>query len=84
VLRDPYSFNHNNTTLSYLLLLNDDNVSRVEFDGGFQRLGLDYQLSGILAFNSGLMDSIGGHSAIPFCRAIENNDRLFAEIKFDF
>ena len=83
-LRASYSFNHNNATLNYLLFLNGGNVSRDDFDGGFQRLWLDYQLSDTLTLNSGLIDYIGGHSPIPFYRAIENNDRLFAEIRLDF
>ena len=83
-LRGSYSFNHNNTTINYLLFLNGGNASRDEFDGGFQRLWMDFQLSDSLGLNAGIIDYIGGHSSIPFYRAIENNDRFFADIRFDF
>ena len=83
-LRSTYSFNHNNATVTYLLLLNGGGVGRERLDGGFQRLWIDYQYSDSISLNSGVIDYIGGHSPIPFYQAIKNNDRFFAEIQYDF
>jgi hypothetical protein len=82
--RSSYSFNHDNATVTYLLSLAGGNGPGDSFDGGFQRLWLDYKYTDAIALNAGIVDYIGGDSLIPFYRAIKNNDRIFAEVKYNF
>ncbi len=82
--RSSYSFNHDNATANYLLSLAGGNGEGGSFDGGFQRLWLDYKYSDSVSLNTGLVDYIGGNGIIPFYDAIKNNDRIFAEIQYRF
>ncbi len=83
-LRTSYSFNHDNATVTYLISLAGGNGPGDSFDGGFQRLWLDYKYTDAVSLNAGIVDYIGGDGIIPFYRAIEDNDRVFAEIKYSF
>jgi len=83
-LRTSYSFDHDNATVTYLLSLAGGNGPGDSFDGGFQRLWLDYKYTDAISLNAGIVDYIGGNGIIPFYRAIEDNDRLFAEIQYSF
>ncbi len=82
--RTSYSFNHDNATVTYLLSLAGGNGPGDSFDGGFQRLWIDYKYTDAISLNAGIVDYIGGSGIIPFYRAIEDNDRVFAEIKYSF
>ncbi|MEA1890007.1 MAG: DUF1302 family protein [Pseudomonadota bacterium] len=82
--RTSYSFDHDNATANYLLSLAGGNGPGDSFDGGFQRLWIDYKYTDAVSLNAGVVDYIGGDGIIPFYRAIENNDRVFAEIKYSF
>ncbi len=82
--RSSYSFDHDNATVTYLLSLAGGNGPGDSFDGGFQRLWLDYKYTDAVSLNAGIVDYIGGDGIIPFYRAIEDNDRVFAEIKYSF
>jgi hypothetical protein len=83
-LRTSYSFDHDNATVTYLLSLAGGNGPGDSFDGGFQRLWLDYKYNDAVSLNTGIVDYIGGDGIIPFYRAIEDNDRVFAEIQYSF
>ncbi len=82
--RTSYSFDHDNATVTYLLSLAGGNGPGDSFDGGFQRLWLDYKYNDAVSLNTGIVDYIGGDGIIPFYRAIEDNDRVFAEIQYSF
>ncbi|MBV1869306.1 MAG: DUF1302 domain-containing protein [Gammaproteobacteria bacterium] len=83
-LRSSYSFDHSNATITYLLFLNGGSLFRSDFDGGFQRLWIDYHYSDSITLNSGFIDYISRRSPVPFYQAIENNDRFFTEVQFSF
>jgi hypothetical protein len=82
--RSSYSFNHDNATVTYLLSMAGGNGSGSNFDGGFQRLWIDYKYTDTVSLNAGIVDYIGGNGIIPFYRAIANNDRLFAGLQYSF
>lgn len=50
--------------------------------GGFGRVWVEYELGNALSANFGVVDYIGGDK--PFMSAIENNDRVFADITYSF
>jgi hypothetical protein len=54
------------------------------FDGGFQRLWIDYKYSDAVSIDAGVVDYIGGNSVVPFFQSIANNDRIFLEAKYSF
>jgi len=83
-LRTSYSFDHDNATITYLLSLAGGNGPGSSFDGGFQRLWIDYKYTDAISLNVGIVDYIGGDSLIPFYRATEDNDRVFVEAKYSF
>jgi hypothetical protein len=83
-LRTSYSFNHDNATVSYLLSLLGGNGPGDSFDGGFQRLWIDYKYNDAISLNAGVVDYIGGSSLIPFYAAVEDNDRVFVEARYNF
>ena len=83
-LRTSYSFDHDNATVTYLLSLAGGNGTGSNFDGGFQRLWIDYKYNDAISLNAGIVDYIGGDSIIPFYRATEDNDRVFVEGKYSF
>jgi hypothetical protein len=83
-LRTAYSFDHDNATITYLLSLAGGNGAGANFDGGFQRLWLDYKYTDAISLSVGIVDYIGGDGIIPFFSAIEDNDRVFAEFRYDF
>ena len=83
-LRTSFSFDHDNATANYLISLAGGNGPGDSFDGGFQRLWIDYKYTDAVTLNAGIVDYIGGDGIIPFYRAIEDNDRVFAEIKNSF
>ena len=83
-LRGSYSFNHDNANVTYLLSLFGGSGVGDEFDGGFQRLWLDYKYNDAVTLNAGIVDYIGGQSLVPFFNAIEDNDRVFVEIQYSF
>lgn len=81
--RGSYTFDHDNATVNYLISM----VGSSDFhfqDGGFQRLWMEYKLNDALIVNGGVVDYIGGNGVVPFYNAIENNDRLFAELVYNF
>lgn len=82
--RTSYSFNHDNANVTYLLSLLGGDGPGDSFDGGFQRLWIDYKYTDAVSLSAGIVDYIGGSGIIPFYRAIEDNDRVFAEIKYSF
>jgi hypothetical protein len=82
--RGSYSFDHDNATLSYLLSLAGGNGPGSSFDGGFQRLWIDYSYTDSVTMSAGVVDYIGGNSLVPFYEAVKNNDRLFAEVQYNF
>ncbi len=82
-LRANYTFDHDNATLNYLLTMFGSSDFRFS-DGGFQRLWMDYKLNDAFTLNGGIVDYIGGDGTIPFYNAIENNDRFFAELVYNF
>jgi hypothetical protein len=83
-LRSSYSFDHDNATVTYLLSLAGGNGPGDSFDGGLQRLWVDYKYTDAISLNAGVVDYFAGNSLIPFYRAVENNDRVFAEVKYNF
>ncbi|MCK5881221.1 MAG: DUF1302 family protein [Sinobacterium sp.] len=83
-LRTSYTFDHDNATVTYLLSLAGGNGSGSSFDGGFQRLWIDYKYTDVISLNIGVVDYLGGDGIIPFYRAIEDNDRVFAEVQYSF
>ncbi len=83
-LRTSYKFDHDNATVTYLLALAGGNGPGGSFDGGFQRLWIDYKYTDAVSLNAGIVDYIGGDGIIPFYRAIEDNDRVFAGVQYNF
>ena len=83
-MRMSYSFDHDNAMLSYLTTLAGGNGADDKFDGGFQRLWIDYKYTDALSLNAGIVDYFSGDSIIPFYSAIENNDRIFTELQYNF
>ncbi len=83
-IRGSYTFDNDNATVTYLLSLLGGNGLGNIIDGGFQRVWIDYKYSDDIQLNAGLVDYIGGDGTIPFYNAIENNDRVFAEIQYSF
>jgi hypothetical protein len=79
--RSSYSFDHDNAQINYLLSLAFGNGVGSGFDGGFQRLWLDYKATDALSLNAGVVHYIAGSSLIPFYQAIKDNGRVFSEIK---
>jgi hypothetical protein len=65
-LHTSYSFGHDNATANYLISLAGGNGPGGSFDGGFQRLWIDYKYSDSISLNAGLLDYIGGDGIIPF------------------
>jgi len=82
--RSSYSFDHDNATASYLISLSGGNGPGSRFDGGFQRLWIDYKYSDAIALSAGIVDYIGGDSLIPFYEAIKDNDRVYVELRYSF
>jgi hypothetical protein len=82
--RSSYSFDHDNAQINYLLSLAFGNGVGSGFDGGFQRLWLDYKATDALSLNAGVVHYIAGSSLIPFYQAIKDNGRVFSEIKYSF
>lgn len=83
-LRTSYSFDHDNASINYLISLAGGTGTGNNFDGGFQRLWIDYKYNDAVSLNIGAVDYIAGNSLISFYQAVENNDRVFAEIKYSF
>ena len=81
--RASYTFDHDNAVINYLIAMNGNENFSFQ-DGGFQRLWMDYKLNDSLSVNGGVVDYIGGDGEIPFYNAIENNDRVFAELVYNF
>lgn len=50
--------------------------------GGFVRVWVDYEIMSALNANFGVVDYISGDK--PFANAIEDNDRIFADITYSF
>ncbi|MBE9568136.1 MAG: DUF1302 family protein, partial [Proteobacteria bacterium] len=67
--RSSYSFDHDNATVTYLLSLAGGNGAGDSFDGGFQRLWIDYKYTDAISLDAGIVDYIGGNSLIPFYQA---------------
>ncbi len=82
--RSAYTFDHDNATVSYLISLSGGNGPGSNLDGGFQRLWLDYKYSDEISLSTGVVDYIGGDSLIPFYEAIKNNDRVYAQLQYNF
>ena len=80
--RASYTFDHDNATLNYLISMIGASVKFQ--DGGFQRLWMDYKLNDSFTANAGVVDYIGGNGIVPFYNAIDNNDRVYAEIVYNF
>jgi len=83
-LRGSYNFNHDNATASYLVSLTGGNGPGSAFDGGFQRLWIDYKYSDAVSLSAGIIDYIGGSGLIPFYEAIKDNDRIYAQLQYSF
>ncbi len=81
--RASYTFDHDNATINYLISMIGNSDFRFQ-DGGFQRLWMDYKFNDMLTVNGGIVDYIGGDGTIPFYNAIENNDRVYAELIYNF
>ncbi|MGB5965735.1 MAG: DUF1302 family protein [Sulfurimonadaceae bacterium] len=81
--RVSYTFDHDNATVNYLISMIGSSDFRFQ-DGGFQRLWMDYKLNDALTVNGGVVDYIGGDGVVPFYNAIENNDRVYAELVYNF
>ncbi len=81
--RANYTFDHDNATVNYLISMFGGSNFRFQ-DGGFQRFWMDYKLNDALTVNGGVVDYIGGDGEIPFYNAIKNNDRVFAELVYNF
>ncbi len=80
--RASYTFDHDNATLNYLISMLGASVKFQ--DGGFQRLWMDYKLNDSFTANAGVVDYIGGNGIVPFYNAIQNNDRVYAEVVYNF
>ena len=81
--RASYTFDHDNATVTYLISMIGSSNFSFE-DGGFQRLWIDYKLNDSLTVNGGVVDYIGGDGVVPFYNTLENNDRVFAELVYNF
>ena len=81
--RASYTFDHDNASVNYLISMFGSSNFSFE-DGGFQRFWMDYKLSDSLSTNAGIVDYIGGNGDIPFFNSVENNDRVFAELIYNF
>jgi len=81
--RASYLFDHDNASVNYLVAMFGNSDFSFQ-DGGFQRVWMDYKLNDSITMNGGLVDYIGGDGVIPFYNAMENNDRVFAELIYNF
>jgi len=81
--RASYTFDHDNATVNYLVSMFGSSSFSFE-DGGFQRVWMDYKINDSFTVNGGLVDYLGGDGDIPFYNAIENNDRVYAEVVYNF
>ncbi|MEN8147713.1 MAG: DUF1302 family protein [Campylobacterota bacterium] len=81
--RASYTFDHDNATVTYLISMIGSSNFTFE-DGGFQRLWIDYKLNDSVAVNAGIVDYIGGDGVVPFYNTLENNDRVFAELVYNY
>jgi hypothetical protein len=81
--RASYTFDHDNATVTYLISMIGSSNFSFE-DGGFQRLWMDYKINDSLTVNGGVVDYIGGDGVVPFYNTLENNDRVFAELVYNF
>ena len=81
--RASYTFDHDNATVTYLISMIGSSNFSFE-DGGFQRLWMDYKINDSLTVNGGVVDYIGGDGVVPFYNTLENNDRVFAELIYNF
>lgn len=88
--RSSYTFDNDNATMSYLGMLfggsNEyGNFDGANFDGGLQRLWLSYKYNDSVTMEAGIVDYFeGDNQAIPFYSAIQNNDRIFAQVEYKF
>ena len=80
--RASYTFDHDNASVNYLISMVGASVKFQ--DGGFQRFWMDYKLNDAIVVNGGIVDYIGGNGIVPFYNAIENNDRVYAEMVYNF
>jgi len=81
--RASYTFDHDNATVNYLISMLGGSDFTFQ-DGGFQRFWMDYKISDSFTANAGIVDYIGGDGEIPFYNAIKNNDRVYAEVVYNF
>jgi len=81
--RASYTFDHDNATVNYLITMFGSSDFRFQ-DGGFQRLWMDYKVNDAFTANAGVVDYIGGDGVVPFYNAIKNNDRVYAELIYNF
>ena len=81
--RASYTFDHDNAVVNYLIAMNGSSDFNFQ-DGGFQRLWMDYKYNDAVTLNGGVVDYIGGDGVIPFYNAVRNNDRVFAEVVYNF
>ena len=82
-LRASYTFDHDNATINYLLSM----LGGSDFafnDGGFHRFWMEYKLNDNFSANAGVVDYLGGDGEIPFYNAIQNSDRVYAEVVYNF
>lgn len=75
-VRASRDFNHDLGRVTYLLTAFGSEAQ----EGGFHRLWLDYDWSDTQQISVGIIDYFGGTH--PMWNLIQNNDRIFAEIKF--
>jgi len=81
--RASYTFDHDNASVNYLISMIGSSDFRFQ-DGGFQRFWMDYKISDSFTSNAGIVDYIGGDGEVPFYNAIKNNDRVYAELVYNF
>ena len=81
--RANYTFDHDNASVNYLITMVGSSDFKFQ-DGGFQRFWMDYKVNDALIINGGIVDYIGGDGVVPFYNAIENNDRVYAEVVYNF
>ena len=81
--RASYTFDHDNASVNYLISMLGSHDFTFQ-DGGFQRLWIDYKINDALVVNGGIVDYIGGDGVVPFYNAIKNNDRVYAELIYNF
>ena len=81
--RASYTFDHDNASVNYLVSMFGSSNFHFQ-DGGFQRFWIDYKLNDSFTTNAGIVDYIGGDGVIPFFNAIKNNDRVYAELIYNF